>query len=671
MACTKTFLNSFLGIKNSKILCLLFISSFSTQSFGFQQPVQKNKNIEIQVDKVFVKNQSRFKYFRTENKFISENLTSNENLIDDKNLISEDSYKKTDFEKIEKDTIKWFINNKNWKNNNKESLTDKLLNVDSSLVPKAGKTDYEIKNAIDDVIDESNQNIIESKSEIKTQKSVIESNIDKTPPIGEISVGDFLIPPRGYINLKGPELTLNLVDTEVLEILKFLAKSGNYGFLYLENQSNKSEEEEISIPKITASFNNQDFSRVFNSLLMASNLQAKFERGIIFVGKNVFNKSLEPKLSKTYRINQASAASVGDYLSTLGARISKVLVKSSALAGDELGESLRTSADLSENVINAYGSEGGPLSGLIGTVDLRLQTITLVGEQKLILTAEKYIKSLDGRHRQVALAVKIIDVSLTKSDLTNNRFEGGSGGTYFINNGGLIFSASNDSTLNTLPSNPAVASIRAAGQVGNNKFINWLERKITNDNAKIIASPTLILGENQESIISGAANVDDSLGSATIGRPFANEAFIKVGENVITSFETTTTDGVTTCSANNGTAGITFGAKLNKVDDNGFVTFSLSPAISSVTKTESVANCGTQSTLSVRKLDTGIIRVKDGSTLVLTGVLKDEDTINTIKTPLLGDVPILGRLFRNNTTLKRKSELIILVTPTVINDGDY
>ena len=277
---------------------------------------------------------------------------------------------------------------------------------------------------------------------------------------------------------------------------------------------------------------------------------------------------------------------------------------------------------------------------------------------------------MDVRHRQVALSVKILDVSLTKSDLTNNRFEGSSGGTYFINNGGLIFSASNDSALNTLPSNPAVASIRAAGQVGNNKFINWLERKITNDNAKIIASPTLILGENQEPIVSGAAAVDDSLGSATIGRPFANEAFIKVGENVITSFETTTTDGVTTCTATSGTAGITFGAKLNKVDDNGFVTFSLSPAISSVTKTENVANCGTQSTLSVRKLDTGIIRVKDGSTLVLSGVLKDEDTINTTKTPLLGDLPILGRLFRNNTTLKRKSELIILVTPTVINDGD-
>ena len=151
-------------------------------------------------------------------------------------------------------------------------------------------------------------------------------------------------------------------------------------------------------------------------------------------------------------------------------------------------------------------------------------------------------------------------------------------------------------------------------------------------------------------------------------RPFANEAFIKVGENVITSFEANTSEGVTTCTAVSGIAGITFGAKLNKVDDNGFVTFSLSPAISSVTKTETVANCGTQSTLSVRKFDTGIIRVKNGETLILTGVLQDSEGINTSKVPILGDIPILGSLFRNNATQKRKSELIILVTPQILKD---
>ena len=81
---------------------------------------------------------------------------------------------------------------------------------------------------------------------------------------------------------------------------------------------------------------------------------------------------------------------------------------------------------------------------MIGTVDLRLQTITLVGNKELLKTAEKYIKAMDVRHKQVALSVKIIDVSLTKSDLTENRFDAKTGNTYIMNNGGLSISTSNE-----------------------------------------------------------------------------------------------------------------------------------------------------------------------------------------------------------------------------------
>ena len=200
------------------------------------------------------------------------------------------------------------------------------------------------------------------------------------------------------------------------------------------------------------------------------------------------------------------------------------------------------------------------------------------------------------------------------------------------------------------------------------QFINWLEAKIDNNNAKILASPTLILGENENILNSGAAEVDDSLQEATIGRPYKNEGFIKIGETVITSFEQSTNEGVTTCTAKNGTAGITFGAKLEKVDDNGYVTFALSPAISSVTSTVELVGCGIQNILSVRKLDTGSIRVKNGETLILTGVLQDTDTVTTSKVPILGDIPFLGSLFRSSAAQKRKSELIILVTPRILKD---
>ena len=98
------------------------------------------------------------------------------------------------------------------------------------------------------------------------------------------------------------------------------------------------------------------------------------------------------------------------------------------------------------------------------------------------------------------------------------------------------------------------------------------------------------------------------------------------------------------------------------------MTFALSPAISSVTRSVEISGCGIQNTLSVRRLDTGVIRVKNNDTLILSGVLQDSDNSTTSKVPILGDIPILGSLFRSNTTQKRKSELIILVTPRILKD---
>ena len=70
--------------------------------------------------------------------------------------------------------------------------------------------------------------------------------------------------------------------------------------------------------------------------MLSANLQAILEKNIIFVGKDILNRSLKPKVSKTYRLNQVNAASVADYLSTLGAQISKVMLVSGSMEGTKL-----------------------------------------------------------------------------------------------------------------------------------------------------------------------------------------------------------------------------------------------------------------------------------------------------------------------------------------------
>ena len=156
--------------------------------------------------------------------------------------------------------------------------------------------------------------------------------------------------------------------------------------------------------------------------MLSADLQAVVENNIIFVGNNILNKSIKPKVSKTFRLNQVNAGSVADYLSTLGAQISKVMVISGSMDGQEVGDGLINKKEFKDELVKSYVIDKGPLYGLVGTADLRMQTITLIGSKDKITTAEKFIESLDVRHRQVALTIKIIDVSLTNSDIKNNDF---------------------------------------------------------------------------------------------------------------------------------------------------------------------------------------------------------------------------------------------------------
>ncbi len=542
------------------------------------------------------------------------------------------------------------------------SFTNKKLNSASKESKneeiKKNKTNKKVKKSIDKSRNTKNKSNKKKPNQRKTNELLL-------PSRSIISTSEFKVPPRGYVKLLGPKITLDLKEADFIETLKLIAKLGNYGILVIEENNSKNKISEDQ--GVTANFEDVEISDVFNSILLSANMQAVVENNIIFVGKNILNKSLKPKVSKTYRLNQVNAASVADYLSTLGANISKVMLISGSIDGQEIGDGLINKKEFKDEVITSYGIERGPLYGIVGTADLRLQTITLIGSKEQMKIAETFINSLDVRHKQVALTIKIIDVSLTKSDIKNNIFELRTGDTRIINNSGLGLVTGNIGS-NINDTNSTIKNVVTDGITEGN-FLNWLEAKITNNNAKILASPTLILGENSNVLTSGAAQVDDSLSGATIGRPFKNEGFIKVGETVVTGFEQTSNEGgVVTCTANEGTAGITFGAKLEKIDDNGYVTFALSPAISSVTSTVEIAGCGIQNTLSVRKLDTGSIRVQNGETLILTGVLQDSDTVTTSKVPILGDIPIIGSIFRSSATQKRKSELIILVTPKILKD---
>nr|WP_254896507.1 general secretion pathway protein D [Synechococcus sp. HK05] len=205
------------------------------------------------------------------------------------------------------------------------------------------------------------------------------------------------------------------------------------------------------------------------------------------------------------------------------------------------------------------------------------------------------------------------------------------------------------------------------------EFFDFLQAQIISSNTKILASPTLIL---QEGDGPNGSNPDlrgtDSTrisSDGKIGRERANEAYVRVGTQLVTSYNVKQDiNGNNFCEPVFGNAGLTFGARVEKVDDNGFVSFSLSPEISAAVGTQEVGNCGLINLINDRLLDTGRVRVRDGQTLILTGVISSRDQQVVSKWPILGDMPLIGQFFRRTNGDRTKNELVIMVTPRIIND---
>jgi len=537
------------------------------------------------------------------------------------------------------------------------------------------------------------------------------------PPLGDMAIGTMVINSRGYVQAKGPLITLTLNNASAKDALMALARLGEYGFVFVrssENQStsvNSTHSGNLDSP-VTMAFRNEPYDRVLNSILLSSGLQGRLDGKTLLVGRNILSKSFGPQQSKILRMNQASAVSVANYLGSLGATVNAVVTAGNA--SSDANQVNSTSADLSSRdggdgsslAVRSYSASSGPLKGLIVTTDSRLQAVTLVGDAALLSVAEGYVRQLDIRQRQVALSVRILDINLTNDAAIENSFAFRKGNNFIVSDRGELVAAfgallppnngsfdvisggasSGKSEYKTLqggqdeiikePLDPAQIN---PGRIYDNKeFVDLFRSLITSSNAKTLASPTLILSESSDKLLGEEVAISSdsetlegsAFASASIGRPYANEAFVTVGTRVTTNYEVSPgqNGAPNSCQPVEGTAGLTFGARVSKIDDNGFVTFSLSPAISAVTDTEFVENCGSRNVLSIRRIDTGSLRVRDGQTLVLTGVISDIDAQIVRKWPIVGDMPFIGQFFRQSARNREKRELVILVTPRIIDD---
>lgn len=303
--------------------------------------------------------------------------------------------------------------------------------------------------------------------------------------------------------------------------------------------------------------------------------------------------------------------------------------------------------------------------GVLVIPDTRINAVTIMGTVQQIALAEKVIPVLDAKIPQVAIEASLVEISDTGIKQLQNNLG--------VALGKLMLGFNNQAQQNVsaVPNLPVTVQPAGQGLVGlptvdandNNSFgrtgagFSTLPRNrfydltfniralITNNKAKLLANPTVVATHDTESVI---AITDEIVRRTTI--------------------EIDGESGLTTQEIEIGEAGIVLDI-LPKVGSDGTVSMRLRPSVSTIRQVTQDAQGNTITLLSKRDLLTQAVRVRDGETLVIGGLVNENETVRTDKLPFLGDLPIVGALMRSVQKNGQRSELVLMITPHIIDNA--
>lgn len=242
-------------------------------------------------------------------------------------------------------------------------------------------------------------------------------------------------------------------------------------------------------------------------------------------------------------------------------------------------------------------------------------SLILMGSDEEYSKVRDVLSELDVPQKQVMFEAQVVEI--TKSDLNNLgvRWQWGN-----------FPSSSGNEMVGVIPVGP---------QGSSTNFRATIDAIVNNENAKILANPHV-------------ATLDGQTARILIGDRLPVET--KFVENGVQQIAVTYID---------------VGIKLEVtpwVNEDGIITTKLLPEIST-----NIAAAGNNPSIRTRQAET-TLRVKNGETIVIGGLIQKEDRKNVTKVPLLGDIPIIGNLFKSTSIEKRETELTIFITPTILDN---
>ena len=346
---------------------------------------------------------------------------------------------------------------------------------------------------------------------------------------------------------------------------------------------------------------------------------------------------------------------------------------SSSLSGSDNSSSSTTEEDiaLGKGVVactmkgNVENNKLKSLTGTALTVTYFPQkgTINVTGGSDYQAEMVKnFIQANDKKQPQAYMEVQIVELSEDGSRTFNNTwnlmtpFFAGSFGQdglktsnpMFFTGGPYVSGVDDDG-------NPVKTFDRYHGKNTLGWSITYL---IESGKGRILANPKVIVTNGKKSVIDLTSDyvksIDEEIMSNTIGGIAGVTRTYEIGDDMGISIELTPF-----------------------ISPDGYVTLNLKPNYATMKEevtSVSISNPDLPITAAVllqrRNLELSNVRIKDGETLVLGGMIQEEEKKEVSKFPLLGDLPVIGGVFRNTHTTNSKSELVIMVTPHIIKDTE-
>jgi MSHA biogenesis protein MshL len=341
-----------------------------------------------------------------------------------------------------------------------------------------------------------------------------------------------------------------------------------------------------------------------------------------------------------------------DYLLTGRTGAGSLMASTSASGGGggltTTSESQSTNSIATEEKGDFWGGLADEIGALLSpgsgkvVVNRTSGTVTVTDYTENVVQVERYLRMIGARARTgVVIETRIMEVAL--DDATKY---------------GIDWTALPDLSSLSLSGSLAGGATAAQGLstgattfrlgVAGSKFNAFLDAQAQAGNLNVLSAPKVSTLNNQKAII-------------RIGR---QDVFFRA---VVTPASTTSA-AFTTFTPDSVTEGIILSV-TPQVGQDGRIMLAIHPTITEKVGEAVAPDRNTAPILDVRETNT-VVTVADGETVFIGGLMQERTQETVASVPLLGDIPYLGALFRRNDQVKKKTELVILITPRVVRSGE-